>query len=134
MLFKRRGEAPDICVLQVSTAVLALDGTVMSDQNAASDYARFLDPRQWRLLDFDDIYAEDWRHPDDRIAYWRHKARKCAEVLVPHRVDSGFVVGAYVVDNAAESRLLGLGFALPITTAPMLFFRQGVGNVQSPHR
>ncbi|NGO51054.1 DarT ssDNA thymidine ADP-ribosyltransferase family protein [Allomesorhizobium camelthorni] len=84
MLFKRRAGAADLCVLRVSTEVFGLDGTVISDQNAASDYVRFLHPRQWKLLDFDDIYAMDWTHPGDQVAYWRHKARKCAEVLLPN--------------------------------------------------
>lgn len=122
MLYKRRNEAAELCVLRVSTQVLALDGTVISDQNAASDYVRFLDPSQWRLLAFDDIYAIDWRHPGDQIAYWRHKARKCAEVLVPHRAETRFLTGAYVVDAAAASHLAGLGFALPVTVKPVLFF------------
>ena len=73
MMFKRRGEADSLCVLRVSTAVLGVGGTVLSDQNAASDYARFLHPRQWRALNFDDIYSMDWRHRGDPIAYWRHK-------------------------------------------------------------
>lgn len=64
-----------------------------------------------------------WRHPGDQVAYWRHKARKCAEVLVPHRVESGLVIGAYVVDAAAANRLGGHGFRLPVTVAPVLFFR-----------
>jgi hypothetical protein len=62
MLFKRLNEAAELCVLRVSTQVLVLDGTVISDQNAASDYVRFLHSSQWRLLAFDDIYAMDWRH------------------------------------------------------------------------
>src|SRR4029077_21052147 len=57
MLFKRMAEAPNLCVLQVSTRVLNLAGTVISDQNAASDYVRFLHPSQWKLLAFDEIYA-----------------------------------------------------------------------------
>src|SRR5713101_5668537 len=55
MMFKRLAEAPNLCVLRVSTQVLELEGAVISDQNAASDYVRFLHPRQWRLLDFDAI-------------------------------------------------------------------------------
>ena len=66
MMFKRRGQASDLCVLRVSTLVLTLPGTVISDQNAASDYVRFLAPRQWQVLDFDAIYAMDWRHPNDQ--------------------------------------------------------------------
>jgi ssDNA thymidine ADP-ribosyltransferase DarT-like protein len=123
MLFKRLNEAANLCILQVSTQVLDIDGAVISDQNAASDYVRFLHPRQWKLLDFDAIYAMDWRHPDDRVAFWRHRARKCAEVLVPQRVEPRFLAGAYVVDDAARVRLTALGFALPVTANPVLFFR-----------
>jgi hypothetical protein len=123
MLFKRQNEAANLCVLRVSTQVLAVNGVVICDQNAASDYVRFLHPTQWRLLDFDAIYAMDWRHPDDQIAYWRHKAQKCAEVLVPQRVERHFIVGAHVVDDASKKRLVGCGFALPITVSSVLFFR-----------
>ena len=52
-----------LCVLRVSTQVLELGRAVISDENGASDYMRFLHPRQWQLLDFDAIYAMDWRHP-----------------------------------------------------------------------
>jgi hypothetical protein len=123
MLFKRQAEAPDLCVLRVSTRVLELEGTVISDQNAASDYVRFLHPRQWKLLDFDAIYALDWRHPGDPIAYFRHSSRKCAEVLVSHRVETRFLAGAYVVDDVARSRIEALGPTLPVAPNPMLFFR-----------
>ena len=123
MLFKRLAESSSLCVLRVSTEVLRVDGTVITDQNSASDYVRFLAPSQWKLLDFDDIFAMDWRHPDDPIAYWRHKARKCAEVLVPQRVEPRFMNGAYVVDKSAAGGLTNSGFALPVTVDPVLFFR-----------
>jgi len=123
MMFKRRPEAPNLCVLRVSTQVLELEGTVISDQNAASDYVRFLHPRQWRALDFDAIYAMDWRHPNNPAAYFRHSSQKCAEVLVPQRVEAQFLTGAYVVDEAAKKRLENLGLALPVATNPVLFFR-----------
>ena len=122
MMFKRKGEAPNLCVLRVSTGVLELPGTVISDQNAASDYVRFLHPSQWKLLPLDDIYALDWRHPDDQIAYWRHKARKCAEVLVEHCVDPQFLIGAYVLSDVAAVRLRSLGFGLAVKLDPELFF------------
>jgi hypothetical protein len=124
MLFKRLSEAADLCVLRVSTDVLRVDGTVITDQNAASDYVRFLAPTQWALLDFDDIYAMDWRHPNDPIAYWRHKARKCAEVLVPRSVAPRFLTGVYVVDEAAAARVVGASVNLSCTLEPELFFRQ----------
>lgn len=122
MMFKRKKEADSLCVLRVSTAVCSLEGVVLTDSNASSDYVRFLHPSQWKLLDFDDIYAMDWTHPNDRTAYFRHRSRKCAEVLVPHRVDSGMLVGAYVVDTAAAARLAAVGFRLPVAVDSVLFF------------
>jgi hypothetical protein len=62
MLFKRKDDATNLCILQISTAVLDGDGTVITDCNAASDYVRFLAPSQWEVLNFADIYAADWRH------------------------------------------------------------------------
>jgi hypothetical protein len=123
MLFKRKDEAADLCVLRISTAVCSIQGVVLTDCNASSDYVRFLHPSQWNLLDFEEIYAMDWRHPGDAPAYYRHRSRKCAEVLVPHRVDPERLVGAYVVDQAAAQRLADVGFALPIAVDPVLFFR-----------
>lgn len=121
MLSARRHE--DICVLRVSTAVLQSNGTVIADQNAASKYVRFYAPAQSSLLNFDDIYARDWRHPDDQIREWQHKSRKCAEVLVPQRVQPNMLIGAYVVDDAARTRLNQAGFTLPINIDADFFFR-----------
>ena len=123
MLFKRKDEAATLCVLRVSTAACGLEGVVLADSNASSDYVRFLHPSQWNLLDFDSIYAMDWRHPNDPFAYYRHRSRKCAEVLVPHRIEPRLLIGAYVVDPPAAARLAGLGFHLPVTIDPVLFFR-----------
>lgn len=123
MLFKRLSEVQSLCVLRDSTIVLGVEGVVLSDQNAASDYVRFVPPSDWRRLDFDEILAMDWRHPGDQVAFWRHKARKCAEVLVPYQVESEFLTGAYVVDKAAQARLAKHGCTLPITVEPAIFFR-----------
>ena len=123
MMYRRLAEVDRICVLRVATAVLDFQGTVITDQNAASPYVRFLAPAQWNLLDFDDIYAMDWRHQGDPPAYYRHRSRKCAEVLIPHRIEPAQVLGAYVVDLAAAQRLTNVGFALPITVGAVLFFR-----------
>lgn len=123
MLYKRLDEAANLCVLRISTDVLQINGTVVTDQNAAGKYVRFLHPTQWRELPFDDIFAMSWKHPDDQIAEWRHKSRKCAEVLVPKGVPSQCLRGAYVIDTQAEQRLAAIGFRLPIVVNPALFFR-----------
>jgi hypothetical protein len=123
MLFKRKDQAADLCVLRVSTEVRNLAGVVFADSNASGDYVRFLSPAQWQLLHFDDIYAMDWRHANDPIAYYRHRSRKCAEVLVQHKVEFHFLTGAWVVDRVAAGKLAAAGFRLPIEIDPVLFFR-----------
>ncbi len=65
----------------------------------------------------------DWRHPGNPAAFYRHSSQKCAEVLVPQRVETRFLTGAYVVDDAARNRLEAPGLALPVTANPVLFFR-----------
>jgi ssDNA thymidine ADP-ribosyltransferase, DarT len=121
MLYKRRHE--DVCVLTLSTGAFLIDKAVITDQNAASDYVRFLSPTQWRVLEFEDIFALDWRHPDDPYRYYRHKSRKCAEVLVPRSVPPNMIIGAYVPDDSARDRLRQTGFTLPIIVQPEFFFR-----------
>ncbi len=122
MMSSRRGEAADLCVLRVSIEIRHEDGVVFSDCNASSGYARFLAPAQWQTLDFDDILALDWRHPGNPPRYYQHKSRKCAEVLVPHRVSVQRLLGAYVALAATVNRLQQLGFGLPVVVNPELFF------------
>lgn len=122
MLYKRKDNVDSLCVLRVSTDLLHLNGVVITDQNAASDWVRFLHPRQIGLLDFDAIFAMDWRHLNDPIAFRRHRLKKCAEVLVPHVVDPKFLIGAYAVDSAVTDKL-SQACALPISTNASIFFR-----------
>ncbi len=121
MLYKRKGEATTLCVLRISTEVSNLDGVVITDRNASSDYVRFLHPSQSDVLDFDAIFALDWQHPDDLIALYRHRSQKCAEILVPHRVDPSFILGAYVINNATAIQLRSK-CDLQIHIDPVLFF------------
>jgi hypothetical protein len=125
MLYKRKEEAENLCVLRVSLDLLNVPGVVFADCNASSPYARFLGPSQWECLDFDSIYALDWnrQHANDPYAYRIHKARKCAEVLVPSCVDVKYLTGAYVVDQITSSKLKALGFSLPVTIDSQMFFR-----------
>ena len=83
---------------------------------------RFLHPKQEGVLNYDAIFAMDWRQVNDQIAYLRHRSQKCAEVLVPHTVEPRFLTGAYVVDEAATGNLQSHGFGLPITINPEMFF------------
>lgn len=123
MLYKRLGEAGSLCVLRVSLDALTIPGAVITDSNAASDYARFLHPSQWTLINFDDVLAENWTHPGDPRRYFQHKSRKCAEVLVPHRIPLELLTGACVIDAAARERLALHAPHLPAVIDPVLFFQ-----------
>jgi hypothetical protein len=123
MLYKRRPEVAGLCVLRVSVDVLGLPGTVITDCNAASGYVRYLAPSQWAFVNFDDVYALDWRHPDNPPRYFQHRSRKCAEVLVPHTVESKYIHGAYVADASIGKALTDSGFKLAFTVDPVFFFR-----------
>jgi hypothetical protein len=125
MLYKRKSDTNQLCVLRVSTEILQLPGVVFADCNASSPYVRFLAPSQWALLDYEAIYALDWhrQHANDPYAYRVHKARKCAEVLVPHAVETKYVIGAYVVDAATKLKLQSLGFDRSVTIDSEMFFR-----------
>jgi hypothetical protein len=52
MLYKRKGEVANLCVLRISTEVRHIVGVVMTDRNASSDYVRFLHPSQGSVLDY----------------------------------------------------------------------------------
>jgi len=122
MMYKRQSERDSLCVLRVNKAVMETVGAVLSDMNSVSKYVRFLAPTQIKYINFDMVFAEDWRHPGDQISYFRHSAVKCAEVLVPHSVPFTCIQGAYVVSEAARVSLQQTGFGLDITVNPHLFF------------
>lgn len=123
MMYTRQGEVNNLCILRVNTKVLEIPDTVITDQNASSDYVRFLSPNDLDQLPLDRIYAEDWRHPDDRIAYFRHKSQKCAEVLVPNVIPNNYIFGAYVIDEDARNALMQMNFPHSIEINSYLFFR-----------
>ena len=88
MMFKLKGEHGALCILRVSTDVLDLPDVVVTDRNAASEYVRFGPaPAALSLVDRELVFARYWVH-GDLIEEWRRKSIKCAEVLVPDRVDA----------------------------------------------
>jgi hypothetical protein len=122
MMSRRRDEASRLCVLRVSTGILSIPGAVITDQNAASNYAKFSKPDHLRFMDLEYIFARNWKHPDDQIAEWKHSSAKCAEVLIPGRIPARFLLGAYAVDQTAKRKIETAGFTLPIQIDPDLFF------------
>lgn len=123
MMYKRRHIHQEICVLQIRPDVLNVAAVMISDQNAASNYARFYgSPAGLDALDRERVYAMDWNH-EEQHEYWRRKSAKCAEVLVPDRVASSFLAGAYVSGHVGHAALVAVGFRLPIQINPALFFQ-----------
>jgi hypothetical protein len=72
-------------------------------------------------LNFDRIFALDWTD-EDKITYWRKKAQRCAEVLVPHQVDPALILGGYAVDETAARAIRAVWPQLPLDLNPNLFF------------
>jgi ssDNA thymidine ADP-ribosyltransferase, DarT len=104
-----------------------IQGTVITDQNASSKYARFASaPDGITIVDYDRTFAEDWRDPD-QITYWRKKSMKCAEVLVPDRIPPGFLTGVYCSCEASTS-IVQAASTLDCTVNGYLFFQSGSGS------
>ena len=124
MLYKRHAVHKSLCVLRIKPSVLDLPEVVITDQNAASDYRRFLpSPAGLSLIDGDMVFAEYWTHPGDQIAEWCHKSVKCAEVLVPDSVDPTYIFGAYVSNAESSEALAEQAPGLQVTINAHLFFR-----------
>lgn len=123
MLYKLKDTHAQLCILRISTAVLELDGVIVTDRNTASS-ARFSPVATGlALVDRDLVFAEYWNHPGDALRSDNHKKTKCAEVLVPHRIHPKYIVGVYVSCIESQRRLReSISSELPITVDAHLFF------------
>lgn len=120
MMFKIKYRS-DICVLRVSEDVINLEGTVVTDRNAACDFVNFYTIDEIRKLDFDTIFMRDWRS-DNQSEYWWNRKVKCAEILVKNKVPSEYIIGAYVKNTTAQNSLEEQGFDKPIEINRDMFF------------
>lgn len=122
MLSKCRSQNHNICVLRVDVRVLDLEGVIVTDRNAASSYARFYPMASGiAALDKGLVYARYWTHQDPYEAMTQ-KSIKCAEVLVPDRVDSTFITGVYVADKLGLAAFQSAHGALLTTVKQDMFF------------
>lgn len=123
MMYRRSAQHTELCVLQIDTAVLKLPDIIIADGNAASGWTAFLSsPSGLAKIDKETVFAERWTDPNP-FTYWENKRVKCAEALVPNRLDPKFIFGAYVSCQQAEDILKGLASGLAVTIDPHLFFR-----------
>ena len=123
MLSKCRDMNDTICVLRIRADILDLPDVIIADRNASSDYARFYQVEEGiEALDGDLIFARYWVHPDDIIETWRHKLIKCAEVLVPDKISSHYIIGMYVANDTALHAVQSLNVRLPVNKRSGMFF------------
>jgi hypothetical protein len=102
MLSRCRGHNNEISVLRIDPRVLDLPGVIIADRNAASDWTGFWPvSRGLSIVSRERVLARYWTHPGDPYEEMRHKSEKCAEVLVPERVDVKLISGAYVASQIA---------------------------------
>lgn len=117
------GRVNELTLLRVAPQVLDLDGVVIADCNASSDYVRFGDARRGLAsIDHGEVFARYWTHPGDPIAQMRHKSRMCAEVLVPAYVEADLIVDAYVCSPTARNQLAAVAPDLSVTVDGYKFF------------
>lgn len=123
MLSRCRARNHEICVLQIDPTALDLHGVIVADRNAASDWAGFWPvPDGLRIISRDRLFARYWTHRDDPYDEMSHKSEKCAEVLVPDRLEARFVIGAYVANQAALLAFQQLNTSLPVCIRGDIFF------------
>lgn len=124
MLYKRKDFHTKLCVLRISTAILDIDGVIVTDRNAASNIVRFSPVATGlALINGDLVFAEYWNHPGNELESDNHKKIKCAEVLVPRSIPPKYIFGAYVSCIESQSKLReSLSSQLPITVNAYLFF------------
>ncbi|MDY6909566.1 MAG: DarT ssDNA thymidine ADP-ribosyltransferase family protein [Thermodesulfobacteriota bacterium] len=67
-------------------------------------------------------FAEYWTDAD-QITEWQKKAAKCAEVLVPDKVEPAYITGAYVACQEAQAALKSLAKGVAVEINSHLFFR-----------
>lgn len=124
MMYRRRNMHYDLCVLRISQEVLDINGAVVADRNASSDYVAFYpSPEGLRNVDGELVFSEYWIHPEDQILEWEHKSIKCAEILIPDRVDPAYIIGAYGSTSQSVNRLLEKGLTDNIVINEQMFYR-----------
>lgn len=123
MLYVLLPKQRDLCVLRISTDVLRGAGMIVSGENAARGWARFEPwPDGLNMIEKENIFRERW-DVDDPFEKDRLKGLMCAEILVPDKVDSRCIQGAFVSCQESLDRLAGLCPGLSISLNKTLFFQ-----------
>ena len=121
ILSARRSENDKICVLRINNMVLDIDGVIITDQNAARECWFKTVVEGMQLLNKEEIYTTFWTDNNDPIKEYKQKGIKCAEVLVPDRVHSDYIIGAYAANSVAFDNLCNLSDINVIIKSELFF-------------
>lgn len=123
MMYKRQSKHKELCVLRVSSEVLDISNVVITDGNASSDYTRFAAaPNGISIVNRELTFAEFWTDSDP-IQKYRKGSAKCAEVLVPDKVNIEFIMGAYVSCQEALAAFEAQETSISVVINSHIFFR-----------
>jgi hypothetical protein len=96
MMYTRKDGIIPLTVVRLHPTVLDLPDSVITDGNAASNGTIFMrSPSGLVRLHEERVYAE-WWEDSDPFRKAELKRARCAELLVPGRVEPRFILGCYV--------------------------------------
>ncbi|TSA24480.1 DUF4433 domain-containing protein [bacterium] len=124
MLSLLRSHNNEICILKINGEVINIPGCILTDRNASSDYVKFFTVNEGKNnLDLKKIFDKYWHHDEyDIFDEMEHKSIKCAEVLIPEKLASDYIFGAYVINEDVKKKLIDVGFIKPIIINYGIFF------------
>jgi len=114
----------ELCILRISPTIFDCPGVYVADGNAADDDTSFFKGCQGLAEIDQEIFVDErWSYPDESYEEYEERKRiKCAEVLVPHRVEPEYIFGAYVSCRATKQKLEELVPGLMVTIDTHMFF------------
>lgn len=106
-----------------SPKLVSVSVRLITDRNAASDYATFLDPLPGvEQMRFDLVYARYWAQSGDPIIDIERKSIKNAEVLVPDSIPSSYIRSAFVYNEDAKAEIASSMEGFDVKIRPELYF------------
>ena len=113
----------DLCIVCVDKRVLDLEGTVVSDRNAASELAAFESADKGkRYIKFSKVFAKYWTS-DNPLEQYENKQIQCAEVLVLNKVPVEYLIGVIVCNENAKQKVEDLNLNIQVIIRKELFFQ-----------
>lgn len=123
MMYLIRDSHRSLCVLRIDPSVVDIQGAIISDRNASSDWASFFpSPEGLSEVNGELVFARYWTDAD-RYEQMRKKSIKCAELLVPNRVEQAYITGVYASCEGVRTNLMTTGSLLQCHLQPDLFFQ-----------